>query len=253
MIKPTAFVVSVDYWDYLETTLPRMAELYEHVHVITTPEDRHSALVASAISFASGNVSVFSTDAFYADNAYFNKGLAIETCLERVDPQGWVAVQDADILLPPKCNWEAYDMIPGCIYSPARRNVTPGQFPEDREWAGWPLASDNVTYCPGFLQVFHSTDRRMTKRPWYPTHWRHAGGSDSDFCEKWPKRKQKRLPFEVLHMGPTMRNWCGRVSDYTEHRGRPGKSKEHAERMADMLNRRHRGSLKFEKLTKKRT
>lgn len=250
MTKPIAFTVSVNYWDYLETTLPRMAEWYDTVWVITHPADRRSILVANATAYHHKNIGVYQSPAFYARNADFNKGAAIEQCFRSLEPQGWIVVQDADILLPRRPQDLPGEAKPGCIYGPTRRQATAGVIWDEEDWSKLPPGPDKVTYCPGFWQMFHTEDKVLRgKFPWYPTNWRHAGGADSDFCEKWPRRRQKRLPFEVLHLGTPQKNWCGRTTPYLGDCRPPDGAKLRQKRLTEMLaQRRRRGNLKAEKL-----
>ena len=249
------FTVCVDYWDYLDTTLTRMAQWFDRITIVTNKADKHKPNVEKAWrDKGEPIIEKFRTDVFYANGAAFNKGAALEKALAAVNLVGWICVMDADILLPDV--WERDDamasMEPGNIYSPTRRDLPPGAHHMDKMWwSEWPLGDDSVTKCPGFMQIFHASDPILANHPWYPSHWMHGGGCDSDFCEKWPKSRQKRLEFDVLHLGEPRKNWCGRVTAYADGTLPPHAAKN-AQTYDTMMQLRQRGGLKHEWLPKKK-
>lgn len=249
------YTVCVDYWDFLAITLPKMAKWFGDVTIITAPDQPEHTVLP--------NIRRYSTDAFYRDGAVFNKGRAIEECWQDNPPTGWVCVIDADILLPDIPSTDAFpDLEVGNLYSPRRRQyflladsnspmwgrTQTGPKP-DRLWDNFTLVDDSITRCPGFMQVFHTADPVLRTRPWYPTHWKHAGGCDSDFCEKWPKARQKRLDFDVLHLGESRKNWCGRVTPLPDG-SVLSTAADREQAMRFMFAQRRNGSLRHEQIRK---
>jgi len=203
-----AITVSVEYDDLLAVTLPRMVECFDRVVVVTDLHDDATVLVANSYV----NACTFQTDAFYRRDAAFNKGLALEEGFDYLGRSGWIAILDADILLPRKM--ESLELSPGNLYRPRRRMCRTLDTLEDVTLYDW--SDYSINYEPehaGYFQLFHADDPVIAAiRPWYGTTWRHAGGGDSDFQAHWPKGRRKMLPFEVLHLGCECKNWHGRCT-----------------------------------------
>ncbi len=208
-----AITVSVNFGDFLKETLPLAVPHFEKILVVTSYEDKETwrQVYEGGLFQRWPNVKAIPTNAFYRDGAYFNKGLALEEGFDELGRDGWICVFDADIVMPAAIDLSELSI--GNLYSPRRRIL--------RKVLDWPHYKDEATWDqlplygdwqhPGCFQVFHGSDPALTGRPWYGTRWRHAGGCDSDFQEKWPKGCRQWLPFEVLHLGEPMVNWCGRV------------------------------------------
>lgn len=205
-----AITCCVGYDDYLGYTLGAMRKHCDRVLVVTTPEDDRTIQLAENRA-----AEVLTTRMFTWNGSSFNRGAALEWALSKVDWEGWIALIDADVLLPDDADFNGMEV--GTLYGARRRileNPTMLTFaPQDYllmtdqyEWNGSTVAFG------GHLLVFHTDDPVLTERPWYPTNWKHCGGSDSDFITKWAPENQKRLPFDVLHLGPVKENWHGRAT-----------------------------------------
>jgi hypothetical protein len=210
-----AILVCVDYADLLAITLARNFTMFDKVLIVSN--DRDSETHALAKSYKYADVSLYNTDAFYRDGADFNKGLAIEEGFDVLGRDGWIAVLDADIVLPRdfcgQLSLHAVD--PHCIYGPSRRLcVNPKDWNGGYDWSRLPRIPDRE--IAGYCQVFHANAPVLQYRPWYGTNWTHAGGCDSVFQAKWPTEQRTRLPFDALHLGPHGVNWHGRVTQKTQ-------------------------------------
>jgi len=131
-------------------------------------------------------------------------------------------------------------MHPGYLYTPLRRMMydVPDHLPQEPYWKQFPLHKQQVEWA-GYTQIFHGSDKHLSTAPWHQTNWKHAGGGDSFFQQKWSTAEKLRPPFEVLHLGHDGRNWCGRVTMTLT-----GETNPHAgireEALRDMLAARHR-------------
>jgi hypothetical protein len=201
--------VCVDYDDFLAITLPRNSWRFERVLVVTSPEDtRTQSLVVYELG-----AECYVTDAFTRNGAKFNKGLAVEEALDVLGRDGWISVMDADVLLPEQASFE--DIESGHLYGAHRRMLwDPSKYRDGMDWTEFPdcPAERAENEIPGYFQLFNSQDPALKEPPWFGTHWRHAGGYDSDFQNHWPRSRQRWLPFEVLHLGTPGVNWCGRAT-----------------------------------------
>lgn len=226
----TGVVVSVGFGDFLRYTLPRNAQYFDSLIVVTHPEDQLTLSVCRDFP----NVHCMATECMNDEGAPFNKGRAINRALDRVAPGRWVVHLDADIVLP-----AGFDRIrtklsldPAKIYGVDRFNVfgfenfvkhIEAQSPPSFD--GWVLEPppglvlgarfihDQHGYVPiGYFQMWQS---HREKR--YPETSQTAGESDCGFASLWRRSDRILLPeFFVFHLesedGPVSlgTNWRGR-------------------------------------------
>lgn len=227
-----AITVAVEYSDLLSITLPRNRHHFSEVCVVTSTADEPNV---RPITDAHGAKLVV-TDLFYDRGADFNKWAALEFGLDQFGRHDWMVIMDADVVWPQKL--PPFRMVPGFLYSPRRRIQPEITEPANEDvWPQLPLYPEGE--FAGYSQIFHAGDGHLGQVPWHQTNWRHAGGADSAFQAKWPRRRKIRPPFEVLHIGPPARNWCGRSVPMRDGTEVP-KSKERWQRMEDIFSR-HRG------------
>lgn len=261
MAKLRAVIVCVDYSDFLSLTLPYNRDHFDEVLVVTSPHDKETLRVAQE-----NHCSRYVTDAFYRNGASFNKWLALEEALDHFRREGWICLKDADVLWPKDLHgWEPEK---GYLYSPLRHmceymgkqwlhepnqgyDVGPScqlPFPPEKHW--WEFyIHRNVNEWAGYTQIFHTDDPHLGSSPWHQTDWKHAGGADSFFQQKWPPLFKKRTPWNVLHLGQAGTNWCGRVTDMLDGT-KVEKGEERATKLRQfMINRRLTKSFDGEKLS----
>jgi hypothetical protein len=207
-----SIMVCVGYDDLLSVTLPRNRKHFREVMVVTTPADEATQEVCrrhDAIAFL--------TDAFTAGGAQFNKWLALEQALDAFGREGWLTIMDADVILPadlggPESGWPPLAL--GRLYGALRR-MAPwplGPIPAEAGWKSYPLHR-NVNEWAGYLQCFHARDLRLGPPPWHQTDWKHCGGADSFFQQKWHPSNKIRPDWHCLHMGEVGVNWHGRSEE----------------------------------------
>lgn len=219
-----AIMVCVDYADLLALTLPYNHHHFDSVWIVTTPRDVETLKVGMLLNehLQQPKVRFHFTESFYADGADFNKWRALEEGLDVMGREGWLCIMDADVLWPKSVKVEVYGeglwigqlLNPGKLYTPMRRMVVPAPtcVPDEATWNRYPLHPQQREFA-GYSQIFHASDPDLGEAPWHETDWKHAGGADSFFQEKWSPKDKVRPPFEVLHLGPAGVNWCGRVTD----------------------------------------
>lgn len=235
-----AITVAVDYTDLLAVTLMYNRHHFEEVWIVT---DGGSAPSVIELADKYSNVRVVVTDLFYQNGAVFNKWAALEYGLDMMGRHGWICVHDADVLWP--VNLPQWRLDVGCLYTPLRRMFTDLRLPvpPEAEWAKWPLHPQQVEWA-GYTQVFHADDPVLQARPWYEG-WKHAGGADSFFQRRWPANRKLRPPFEVLHLGESGKNWCGRVTPYLDGSAPPeatDRRRQLLEFLAQRRDHRHRST-----------
>jgi hypothetical protein len=202
-----AVIVCVNYSDYLQITLPYNRHHFEDICVITSFDDRETHEVTKQMN----SICLVRTNKFYENNAHFNKWSALEQGLDIFGRFGWLCIMDADILWPKEI--KGLKLEKGKLYSPWRRmyeNVRNG-IPPESEWNNYKKFPDKFA---GYSQIFHAEDPVLGPAPWHEINWKHAGGADTYFQNKWSMKNKIRPPFEVLHLGTPGTNWCGRSTPY---------------------------------------
>lgn len=215
-----AILVAVNYTNLLKLTLPYNRHHFDKVMVVTDANSSEDVYEIADQCRAEVHV----TDAFYRGGAHFNKWLALEEGLDVLGRSGWICVMDADVLWPRETllNWDplfrmGWTPLQGRLYTPRRRMLPtiPQEVPPEETWKTYPLYQSEE--FAGWTQIFHASDPVLGPAPWYETNWIHAGGADTFFQSKWPKERKIRPPFEVLHLGPNGKNWCGVGNEKTLH------------------------------------
>ena len=238
-----AITVCVEYHDFLARTLPSNAGHFEQVLVITTAQDHKTQEVVREVK----NASCFTTNAFYRDGCEFNKGAAIEDAIDFLGREGWIALIDADTLLPRATSFKA--ITPGNLYL-AQRRLCPSldkfRFHRVKRKSEWPI-SEECLYLGGYFQLFHACDPVLAQKPWYPTGWRHAGGPGPEFIEKWAPGRRHYFPWHVTHIGPPRENWFGRVTRWPNG-DLPREHRPREKRMAQLALDRERCGLVKERV-----
>ncbi len=222
-------IVCKDYGDFLEETLPQNLQFFDHLVVVTHPDDKKTKQVCRKYS-----VDYVETVVMHEDGDKFNKARAINLGLSHLKGLGWILHMDADIVLPYHFrnllfrsklrNW--------CLYGADRLNVygynrwseikhkkhtafsenyfitPPAQVP-----MGARIIHKDYGWTPlGFFQLWSASMGRK-----YPLNQGTAEHTDVLFACQWPRHDRILLP-EVLcyHLestdGPTPMgaNWQGR-------------------------------------------
>ena len=201
MNRIRSITVSVDYADCLAVTLPYNQYQFEERWIVTTPEDYKTIRIAEEF-----DCKLYTTNSFYDDGADFNKFKALEEGLEVMGREGWICIMDADILWP--ILHPPIELVIGCLYGTNRHMYPHIKSIPEHMWSHFPL--HGYKDFSGFTQLFHADDMKLKETPWHELDWKHAGGGDTHFADRWPKTQRVKLPFNVLHLGEADSNWCGR-------------------------------------------
>ena len=192
-------VVCVDYAAELAQSLPMWMHGLDSVVVVTTSKDKATVEACDRWS-ALPRAIVYQTDIFYASGASFNKGAAITEAVEAglLNTDDWVLLFDADVV--PPADWKSIVqrvwLTEGHLY---------GAFRQDEKGK---MIADNLP--AGFFMLFHGKDSQARVKPFYDTHWLHAGAGDTFFMERWPQISRHCLPLFLKHLGEPNKNWDGR-------------------------------------------
>jgi hypothetical protein len=224
-------VPSVDYADFLETTLPAWKATFPHaaITVVTAPRDVATRDVADKFG-----ARVYATDAWWCEGRSFNKGRALDEAfgfvrsLRPAPAAGeWCLAVDADVF--PRGTLTS-DVRPGVLYGVPRYeartpedlqlHLTAGKRlklipprmrgedrPGDRPRPAHRRATSETTAlaCLGYFQLFRYRDDVLFGDS------QTAGGYDRRFANQWKARGVAEGLY-VIHLGEMSRsNWRGRT------------------------------------------
>jgi glycosyltransferase involved in cell wall biosynthesis len=223
-LRLSALIVCVNYWDFLRLTLPLNRVHFNEIVVVTAPGDDRTMQVCADL-----DVTCCVTDEFYIGNASFNKGRAINRALHSLTDPKWVALMDADIVLPPtfRRRLSSSGLDPAKLYTCDRHvcdtpdlwdNIQRGAkhlyhhqaYPaEDFLYIPpWDQITKRLTLPLGFLQIVHCGG--ILSKLGYPTTSDNANWSDVEFSQCYPVGDRVWIDdMRVIHLGTTGGNENG--------------------------------------------
>ena len=231
-----AVTVCVNYSDFLAQTLPYNKQHFDHMVVVTTPEDTATQKVCEYY-----NVECLKTNEFTQNGDPFNKAKGINVGLQWLSKHDWVVHLDADIYLPPLARgiFERISLDKNNIYGIDRMMC-----PNFEEWnkfitkpeplhTGWvyihptrfPMGVRIGEYMSegyepiGFFQMWHPNGSGIKA---YPELHGGADRTDVLFAKKWPRKNRTLIPEVIgIHLDSENstieemgKNWAGRKSKH---------------------------------------
>lgn len=223
--------VCVNYSDFLAQTIGYNKQHFDHLIVVTTPEDTKTQNLCEF-----WNVECVVTDAFYKNNAVFNKGAGINEGLKKLKKDGWVIHFDCDIFLLPQTRkiLELIPMNPLGIYSIDRLNCKSFE-----DWVEYLQVPERVHGGDGMMRMnafekgsrlvnldrdgyvpigyFQMWNPECSKVWTYPEKHGSADRSDCLFAYNFARRNRHLIPeLIVIHLESEEcamgTNWNGRKS-----------------------------------------
>jgi glycosyltransferase involved in cell wall biosynthesis len=217
-LRLSALIVCVNYWDFLRITLPLNREHFDDVVVVTMPGDDITPQVCTQM-----DTTCSVTEEFFTGNATFNKGRAINQALHSLrDPQ-WVALLDADIVLPRafRRKLSSVALEPARLYT-CDRYVCDSRELWDKIQRGakhlyhgeaydaeaflyvpsWDQITKRLNIPVGYLQLVHYGG--ILGQLGYPTRSDTANWSDVEFSRGFPADDRVWIDgLRVTHLGTT--------------------------------------------------
>lgn len=229
-------IVCVNYSDFLSHTLPFNKSIFNHLIVVTSPEDEQTKSLCGY-----HNVECVVTDEFTKNGDPFNKARGINAGLNKLSRKDWVIHLDADMYLPPLTRGilERISLEPKNIYGIDRMMC-----PNFEEWikfisnprqthTGWvyihPTAFPigvrigeymSEGYEPiGFFQMWNPKASGVYL---YPELHGAADRTDVLFAKKWARKDRALIPEIIgVHLDSENstinemgKNWNGRKTNY---------------------------------------
>jgi hypothetical protein len=223
-MKLVVLTVCVNYTDMLEISYYKNKNEIENWFIITSNSD-----IETQNFCIKNNINFFTTDAFYKKNSVFNKAAALNSFFNNVDISEfeWILLLDADILLNNSISNFSKKLdenkLEDIIYNKDVLNNTslssiffscprlifdtPEQYKSNKGFL-------EPIYFIGYFQLFKK-DRIINHLKYqifveFPT----AANYDDTFRNMyWPDRKYAAISNIVYHLGPSAKNWSGRVTD----------------------------------------
>lgn len=199
----TLVTTSVGESDKLEASLRCNKDLVHQMIVLTHGRDKKTQRVCDKMG-----ARCYATNAFYENNATFNKGRALNELQRELHPAAQsnsvMMLVDSDICLPSSFSESLpSEMAHDFLYSGVERCMYESPEAYSRGWPAVQAKWDLVTM--GFLQIY----RAHSKAPLYPTEFPTAGESDIKYADYFKQRET--LPLIVMHMGisPDPDAWKG--------------------------------------------
>lgn len=227
-----AVTVCVNYSDFLAHTLPYNKHHFNHLVVVTTPEDIDTQRVCQYY-----NVQCVITDEFTKHGDVFNKARGINVGLGYLSKKDWVIHLDADMYLPPLTRHilERISLDNKNIYGIDRMMC-----PNFEAWQSFitnpkPLHTGWVYIHPmpfpmgvrigeymsegyepiGFFQMWNPIGSNIFE---YPNEHGSADRTDVIFAKKWKRKNRVLIPeiigihldSEDLNLIEMGKNWNGR-------------------------------------------
>jgi hypothetical protein len=200
--KLDIIIISVNYNDYLITSLSHNTKLFNNITVVTSTDDVMCQKICDKFK-----VKCVITDRMYDNGAKFNKGKAINDGIKSLIEPDYVLLLDADILVskPIDLNKLSEDS----IYTSNRwicKNYT-----LLNNWMGGSIPIEKIGQLEsnrgfGFFQLFN-----IKKESHFPESSDDAAWSDLMFRDKFTKRDV--IPNDIIHVGDPYINWEGRKTN----------------------------------------
>lgn len=227
-----AVTICVNYSDFLAHTLPYNKHHFNHMVVVTTPEDIETQKVCSYY-----NVQCIVTDEFTKNGDPFNKAKGINVGLQYLSKKDWVIHLDADIYLPPLTRhvFERISLDSKNLYGIDRmmcpnfeawQSFITNPTPLHTGWvyihpAPFPMGVRIGEYMSegyepiGFFQMWNPKGSNIFL---YPNEHGAADRTDVLFAKKWKRQNRILIPeiigihldSEDLNLTEMGKNWNGR-------------------------------------------
>ena len=224
-------IICVDYADFLAWTLPFNRQQFDRLVVVTSKQDKQTRKLCEFY-----HVQCVPTDDFYRAEKAFDKAAGLNVGLRALELKDWVAVMDADILLPPRAKemFERAQPNKDFIYGIDRVNCPDFahliDFLADPEmqYFGQAFVAMNQFdmgarlvceqgYVPiGFYQMWNPKGSQTLR--YCEQHDSYGNHSDMNHASQWPRNKRGFIPEVIgVHLSSdadTRNNWRGRRSPY---------------------------------------
>lgn len=195
-------IVSVNYNDFLLTSLSKNYQQFENITIVTSSEDLMCQKICEKF-----NVNCVVTDIMYEDGAKFNKGKAINAGINSLVDASWILLLDADIIVEGTIDTTLLD---GKTLYTADRYLCE-EYSRLKSYQSGEIEISSIgQFEPnrglGFFQLFH-----YSKENKYPETSVDAAWSDLMFRDKFTSRK--KIENSVIHLGRAYTNWEGRKTE----------------------------------------
>lgn len=218
---------SVNYSDYLNYTLKYNIEVFDEIHIATTPEDVDTQNIVAKYNSKYNNIKLLITDLFYSNGAILNKGAATNLLLQSLSKKGWVLIGDADCIYPLMLKTSVSQLDPNYLFG-MHRHIIETAKDLDHEVNKMNDLNNNQEFFQdlkskhgyvhrlilGYCQLFNFSSKFLKDKNLQYPDGRSCRYVDTIFSRSNFNRKHKALlDTYCIHLGQTSTNWYGRKSD----------------------------------------
>ena len=194
-------IISVNYNDFLITTLERNSIKFDNITVVTSREDKMCQEICNKFG-----VNLIITEIMYEDGANFNKGKAINLAIKSLKNPGFILLIDADIIVKEEINTELLSF--DSLYTSDRWMCSTYEdlLKIEKEGNIKNYSYNEVDKGLGFFQLFHYSTGSL-----YPESSDNAAFSDLLFRDRFTKKES--INNSIIHLGRSYQNWDGRKTE----------------------------------------
>jgi hypothetical protein len=200
--KLDVLIVSVNYNDFLLTSLPYNKKIFDNITVVTSTDDLMCQKICEKF-----RVNCLITDVMYDSDSKFNKGKAINYGLSQIENKDLILILDADIIVTEKIELNQLD--DESLYTSGRWICE-----TYHRFQNWEKSKDTNDLNKwendrgfGFFQLFNSNNQILNGN-FYPENFKDASMSDLVFRDKFTSRRS--IENKIIHLGEAYTNWSGR-------------------------------------------
>jgi len=194
-------IISVNYNDFLITTLERNSIKFDNITVVTSREDKMCQEICNKFG-----AKLIVSEIMYEDGAKFNKGKAINLAIKSLKNPGFILLIDADIIVKEEINTEFLSF--DSLYTSDRWmcNTYEDLLKIEKEGNSKNYSYNEVDKGLGFFQLFHYSTGSL-----YPESSENAAFSDLLFRDRFTKKES--INNSIIHLGRSYQNWDGRKTE----------------------------------------
>jgi hypothetical protein len=208
MKRFTGLTLCVDYSDVLRITI-RNAQHFDDYVIVTHERDTRTIDLCKL-----HDVNYVCSAKLLPGGGAFLKAEALNEALDKLAANAWVAVLDADILLPKdfREQLDACNLQSGILYGVKGRQICLDIVEAElmRDAVSWQLL-ERCKLPLGYFQLFYSG---LEPNRFPEGLVKDASTYDMVFAEAFTQARWGILPISVLHLGPVGENWSGRKTPW---------------------------------------
>lgn len=217
-------ITCVNYSDYLDYSLRYNLEIFNHIYILTTPED---CLTKNIITkYNNSKTILIETNLFYQDGAHLNKGAALNLGLQNLRNKDWLLIGDTDCIYPYRLKDLVQRLDINYLYGMYRHTIHTSKnlneevnimntIDSNDEFFSYIMSKHGYAHklILGYCQLFNFSSKFLENKNLTYPHGKSCRFVDTIFSRSnFSRRYKKLLDTYCIHLGDTGINWTGRKS-----------------------------------------